>query len=250
MAVHYVSSRLENVEIFTEEDIVKLRLHASKHPFSSLTSIPRWKEESAIDFAYTSAQIEGNTYTRAETITLLKEGITAGGKSFYEATMIVNLRDTYMMVLERAADIVVDPLEGIRTIHKSLMKGLLPEDQLGSTRKTTNARIGGSEYIPPNGVQYIEKQATRVFENLEKTTDTFSASIYAACNLSYIQFFEDGNKRTSRVFQNAVLIAANLPPLQFPVTMNSQYIEAQLTYYEEGDYSFHRCFMMDAFGNA
>ena len=250
MTIHYVSSRLENIDIFTEEDVAKLRQHASAHPLSKLINSPRWKEESAIDFTYTSAQIEGNTYTRADTITLLKEGITAGGKSFYEATMIVNLRDTYKMLLEKAGDIVADPLRGIRTIHKSLMKGLLPEDQLGSTRKTTNARIGGSEYVPPNGVKYIEKQAARVFENLEKTTDTFSASIYAACNLSYIQFFEDGNKRTSRVFQNAVLMAANLPPLQFPVTMNSQYIEAQLTYYEEGDYSFHRGFMMEAFRNA
>jgi Fic family protein len=249
MTIHYVSSRLENVDIFTEEDIAKLRQHASAHPLLTLTSSPRWKEESAIDFTYTSAQIEGNTYTRAETITLLIEGITAGGKSFYDATMILNLHDTYKMLLDRALDIVANPLEGIRTIHKSLMKGLLPKDQLGSTRKTTNTRIGGSEYIPPNGVQYIEKQAARVFENLGKTTDAFSASIYAACNLSYVQFFEDGNKRTSRVFQNAVLIAANLPPLQFPVTMNSQYVEALLTYYEEGDYSLHRGFLMEAFRN-
>lgn len=250
MTIHYVSSRLQNVDIFNQEDIAKLRQHASTHPLSKLASSPRWKEESAIDFTYTSAQIEGNTYTRADTITLLKEGITAGGKSFYEATMIVNLRDTYKMLLEKAADIVADPLEGIRAIHKSLMKGLLAEDQLGSTRKTTNARIGGTEYIPPNGVQYIEKQAARLFENLEKVSDPFSASIYAACNLSYIQFFEDGNKRTSRVFQNAVLMAGDLPPLQFPVSMNSQYVEAQLMYYEQGDYSFHRGFMMEAFKNA
>lgn len=250
MTIHYVNSRLENVDIFTEEDVVKLRQHASTHPLSGLTSSPRWKEESAIDFAYTSAQIEGNTYSRADTISLLKEGIMAGGKGFHEAAMIMNLRDTYKMLLEKAADIVADPLESMRAIHKSLMKGLLPEGQLGATRKTTNAMIGGSQYIPPNGAHYIEKQAARIFENIGKTTDPFSASVYAACNLSYIQFFEDGNKRTSRVFQNAVLMAADLPPLQFPVTMNSQYIEAQLTYYEEGDYSFHRGFMMQAFRNA
>lgn len=250
MTVHYVSVRLENVEVFPEEDVAKLRLHASTHPFSKLAIIPRWKEESAIDFAYTSAQIEGNSYTRADTIALLKKGITAAGKSAYEATMIVNLRDTYKMLLERSTDIVADPLHGIRSLNRSLMKGLLPEGQLGATRKTTNTMIGGTEYIPPNSVQYIEKQAARIFENLGKTSDPFSASVYAACNLSYIQFFEDGNKRTSRVFQNAILMAADLPPLQFPVSMNSQYLEAQLTYYEEGDYSFHRGFMMEAYRNA
>ena len=250
MPFHYVSARLDNVDVFRDEEVAELRERAEEHPLSKLTGSPRWKEESAIDFTYTSAQIEGNTYSRADTITLLKTGRTAGGKAFSEAQMIMNLRDTYAMVLERAAAFVADPLPGIRDIHRSLMHGLLPDEQLGATRKTRNARIGGSDYIPPDGVAYLEEEASRLFANLGKTSDTFSASLYAACNLSYLQFFEDGNKRTSRVFQNAILMAADLPPVQFPVSMNSAYIEAQLRYYEQGDYLMHRGFMLEAYRSA
>lgn len=250
MPLHYLSAHLGNVDVFRDAEVVELRRHAEEHPLRHLIASPRWKEESAIDFAYTSAQMEGNTYSRADTITLLKTGRTAGGKAFSEAQMIMNLRDTYAMVLDRADALVADPVAGIRDVHRSLMHGLLPDDQLGATRKTRNARIGGSEYIPPDGVVYLEKEASRLFANLGKTSEAFSASLYAACNLSYLQFFEDGNKRTSRVFQNAILMAADLPPVQFPVSMNNTYIEAQLGYYERGDYLMHRGFMLEAYRSA
>lgn len=37
-------------------------------------------EEVMVDFVYTSAKIEGNTYDRIDTDNLLRMGVTAGGK--------------------------------------------------------------------------------------------------------------------------------------------------------------------------
>lgn len=250
MTIRYVPSRLESVEVFREKELAELRLCADSHPLPSLLSNPRWKEESAIDFAYTSAQIEGNTYTRAETITLLKMGRTAGGKSFTEAQMIVNLRDAYALLLDRAHELVNEGLGGLRQLHQVLMRGILPDSELGSTRKTKSARIGGTEYMPPDGEGYIEKQAGILFGQLGHASNAFDASLYAACNLSYLQIFEDGNKRTSRAFQNALLLAAGLPPVQFPISMIEAYIDAQLVYYETGDYLMHRGFMLEAYRNS
>jgi Fic family protein len=250
MTIQFVPARLDAMHVFSEEEAVLLTAHAQQHPLNQLLANPRWKEESAIDFAYTSAQIEGNTYSRADTITLLKMGRTAGGKTFGEAQMILNLREAYDMILERAQEIVSNPLGGIRGLHKLLMHGLLPEESLGATRKTKGVMIGGSDYVPPDGVRFLEQQAVRIFENTKTIPDPFSASLYAACNLSYLQFFEDGNKRTSRVFQNAVLIAAGLPPVQFPASMAGQYIECQLNYYEHGDYGLHRGFVVEAYTSA
>ncbi|WP_454914417.1 Fic family protein [Variovorax gossypii] len=250
MSINYVPSRLEAVEVFRENELAELHLCAQRNPLSLLLRNPRWKEESAIDFAYTSAQIEGNTYSRAETITLLKMGRTAGGKSFLEAQMIVNLRDAYAMILADAHEIVAAGVGGLRKVHATLMRGILPEDQLGATRRTTRVRISGSEYVPPDGVSYLEKQAGAIFTALGRASDPFDASVYAACNLSYLQLFEDGNKRSSRVFQNAILIAADLPPIQFPLSMIEAYIDAQLVYYESGDYLMHRGFVLEAYRGA
>jgi Fic family protein len=123
---------LDIVDVFRAEEVDELRRCAEAHPFVKLHGRPRWKEESAIDFAYTSAQLEGNTYTRGDTIALLKAGRTAGGKAFAEAQMIVNLREAYEMCVDRAISIVAEPLAGIRQIHRSLMQGMLPEDRLAS----------------------------------------------------------------------------------------------------------------------
>lgn len=248
--IHYVPARLDCFHVFNDEEIQELFRRAHENPLSSLLTNPRWREESAIDFAHTSAKIEGNTYTRADTITLLKMGQTAGGKLFQEAQMILNLREAYDMVLHRSQWIFNNPLDAIRVLHRLLMKGLLPEEHLGATRKTRGVLIGGSTYVPPDGVNFLEKQVARIFENIPKIGDPFSASLYAACNLSYLQFFEDGNKRTSRVFQNAVLIAAGLPPVHFPASMSGQYVESQLNYYEHGDYGLHRGFMYQAYASA
>jgi Fic family protein len=56
--------------------------------------------------------------------------------------------------------------------------------------------------VPPDGEGYIEQQAGILFSQLGHAANAFDASLYAACNLSYLQIFEDGNKRTSRAFQN------------------------------------------------
>jgi len=250
MTIYYVPSRLKSVEVFRGSELAALRLGAERHPLSSLLSNPRWKEESAINFAYTSAQIEGNTYTRDETITLLKMGRTARGKSFIETQMIMNLRDAYVLVLDRPHELVNDGLLGLRQLHQVLMRDILPDSELGATRKTKGARIGGTEYSPPDGEGYVEKQAGILFSRLRHAANAFDASLYAACNLSYLQIFEDGNKRTSRAFQNALLLAASLPPVQFPISMIEAYIEAQLVYYESGDYLMHRGFMLEAYRNS
>jgi len=191
MTIDYAPSHLESVEVFRENELAELRLCAEIHPLSSLLSNPRWKEESAIDFACTSARIEGNTYTRGEAITPMKMGRTAGGTSFIEAQMIVNLRDAFAMLLERAEKLVNEGLSGLRQLHRVLMRGILPDSELGATRKTKGARIGGTTYIPPDSESFIDEQAGILFRRLGHAANAFDASLYAACNLSYLQIFED-----------------------------------------------------------
>jgi hypothetical protein len=74
---------------------------------------------------------QGNTYTRGESIELLKTGRTAGGKAFAEAQMIGNLGEVYEMCVERATSILAEPLARIRLIHRRLMRGMLLDDRLG-----------------------------------------------------------------------------------------------------------------------
>lgn len=53
-----------------------------------------------MDFIHTSAKIEGNTYDKNDTLTLLEYRRTAGGKKYCDAKMILNLRDAYELFIK------------------------------------------------------------------------------------------------------------------------------------------------------
>ncbi len=97
-----------------------------------------------IDFIYTSAQIEGNTYSKAETIALIEYGRTAGGKLWSEAMMIQNLKKAFNYVNDQ--DLKFN-LENIKNIHFILSDQLVLDSERGNIRNK-EVKIGGSSYIP------------------------------------------------------------------------------------------------------
>lgn len=245
--MHYQPSRLFNHDIFSEEELKCLHEIAGGSPLSSLVTSQRWKEESAIDFVFTSAQIEGNTYTRADTISLLKIGKTANDKRYTDAVMIMNLRAAYDYILKHAQLVLSDPAGELSRYHSMLMRGLLSDAELGAARKTRSTMIGGSTYQPLSGTDSLLKERAILFAQLEEIPDPFAKAIYASTNLSYLQFFEDGNKRVSRIFQNAILMANDLAPVLFPVSAIKDYLDAILFYYDHGDPVMNRAFMLQAY---
>lgn len=72
----------------------------------------------------------------------------------------------------------------------------------------------------------------------------FSKNLLANLLLSYIQVFEDGNKRTSRIVANAVLIAWDYCPLSFRSVSEEDYKKAILVFYEQNNlYPFKSLFL-------
>lgn len=57
-------------------------------------------DDIGIKFVYGSAKLENNQYNLIETLDLLKNGQTAGGKSFSDAVMILNLRDSFNLLIK------------------------------------------------------------------------------------------------------------------------------------------------------
>src|ERR1035437_1027216 len=97
--MQYNPSFVGHRPILTDED--KLWLHglASKVSLAQFRSDARSYEETIVDFVYTSAKIEGNTYDRIDTDNLLRLGVTAGGKRYSDAIMLINLRDGFGRVM-------------------------------------------------------------------------------------------------------------------------------------------------------
>lgn len=204
-----------NIPILTNSQIKQLDSINKNYPLSEFLSNNRMIEEMGIDFIHSSAKVEGNTYDRFDSLTLLKYGVTAGGKKFSDAQAILNIRDAYndMLKVEEGVSIGL-----IKDFQHTLSKNLLTSNQQGVT-------FSGDEKL---------QQILDAYESIECQ---YSAAIYLHLNICYLQYFEDCNKRTARQLQNTSLILDGKLPLLFSEASVANYTKTVIKYYETGDSS-------------
>ena len=65
-------------------------------------------------------------------------------------------------------------------------------------------------------------------------------AVFLHCNLAYLQFFLDCNKRVARLVQSAALVANNLTPLFLSEARIPAYLDAIVAYYETGNYELYK----------
>ena len=76
MMIEYNPAFLEKKPIFSANELDYLDSLQKDMALEYFLESKSLNEKFGFDFIYTSAQIEGNTYTKAETLSLLEMGIT------------------------------------------------------------------------------------------------------------------------------------------------------------------------------
>ena len=229
--------------ILTAEEKAQLAALARRYPLATFRADTRNYDELAVDFVYTSAKIEGNTYDRLDTDNLLRLGITAGGKRYSDAVMLLNLRHAFEHVMQTEAHTRLD-MDYLGNLHHMLMDGLLPAHEQGIVR-TSPVSISGPRYRPPADPLQLRTEAKYILEQADQYRDPFEQAIYLHCNLAYLQYFRDGNKRTARLMQTAALVRGVVMPLFFHDSLIERYQRATVHYYESGDYAPYIAFVKD-----
>jgi hypothetical protein len=84
-------------------------------------------------------------------------------------------------------------------------------------------------------------------EKLNRIYNPFEQSFFSLVQLSYLQAFEDANKRTARLVSNIPLVKNNLNPLSFADVERDAYVKALLGIYEMTDVSLLRDLYMWAY---
>ncbi len=130
---------LDNLHILNPQQ--KQELDSLSFNFSDFATMQGCIEKLRFDFIYSSAQIEGNTYNKLDTLTLLEEGLTARGK-YSDAKMILNLRNAFDVILKE--DLTIS-LETCQNLHAILSQELVISSNCGVMR---NHNIMGTSYLP------------------------------------------------------------------------------------------------------
>ena len=110
---------------------------------------------------------------------------------------------------------------------------------LNAERNIRKTRVGisGTNYKPPDNDFQIRDAMTLACKVINARANVFEKALLAILLLSYIQPFADGNKRTSRIVGNAILIANGYCPLSFRTVDSLKYKEAVLLFYEQNNIS-------------
>lgn len=184
-----------------------------------------------IDLSWASSQLEGNTYSRLDTLELIEHGKAAQGKAVLETQMILNHKAAIELLVENTDTAQLNRYT-LMNVHSALAENLLPNPADEGRIRQHAVDIGKSVYRPLSVPQQIDAMLDLLLEKVNQIQDPFEQSFFMLVHLPYLQPFADINKRTSRLAANLPLFRANLCPLTFLDVPEQAYSRATLGLYE------------------
>ncbi len=187
-------------------------------------------EQLLIDLSWHSSRLEGNRISLPDTKALFEHG--RGDLSDPDVTMLLN----HKQAIEFMVDAV--PEQGltvpvVRNLHGLLMQGLLCDPLAAGSIRRRIVTIAGSVYHPLHAPSLLEQMLNEIVARARLIRNPVEGAFFLWVNLAYLQPFEDGNKRTSRLAANLPFLLHNCAPLSFLEVEQSDYAYAILGVYEQ-----------------
>jgi len=186
-------------------------------------------EQLLIDLSWSSSQLEGNRYSLLATEELFKNGTTS---SDIDTVMLLNHKQAIEFLVDAVPESgLTGPV--ISNLHAILMHDLLSDQEgLGAIRRKI-VNIAGTTYTPLQSSFLLEEMFGIIIEKARQIKNPVESAFFLWVNLAYLQPFEDGNKRTSRLAANIPLIIYNSAPLSFLDADAKSYAYAMMGVYEK-----------------
>lgn len=185
-------------------------------------------KKSIVDNIYHSARLEGCNVTFPDTQTIL-DGISVANIKMSDVECILNLRDAWKYLIAN----IKKPfnLEFIRKINELVARN---ESLEWGTLRTGTVRIGGTDYQPaiPEKEKVIGELNTIL--NIKGVTERAIRYFLWACRS---QLFWDGNKRTSTLCANKILIFEGRGILSIKENHLLEFNKRLTEFYNSNDYS-------------
>jgi len=218
--------------IFSPEELKKFE-DATAEYTRRTTDLPpaiekRELERLIIELSWKSSKIEGNTYTLLDTEKLILENKEASGHARSEAQMILNHKNAFNFVRENTSFFKTLSQAHIEELHTILIKDL----NVGMGLRKRVIGIVGSIYQPLDNLYQVQEGLEALTAVITRMQTPYGKALVALLGISYLQPFEDGNKRTARLLANAILLAYGCAPLSYRSVEESEYREAMLVFYE------------------
>lgn len=122
-------------------------------------------------------------------------------------------------------------LRNMEDVHALLI------DNLGVNKGLRKNIVGitGTAYRPLDNQFQIKEAVEKMIETINALSHPLEKALAFILLISYVQPFEDGNKRTARLIGNAILMAHNFCPLSYRSVDEAEYKKAVLLFYERNN---------------
>ncbi|OGI94465.1 hypothetical protein A3A03_02825 [Candidatus Nomurabacteria bacterium RIFCSPLOWO2_01_FULL_40_18] len=222
----------KNLFSVKEKEMLDVTTGRYREKIKSVSPVGQMKEleRFVIELSWKSSKIEGNTYTLLDTERLLREGIPAEGHTPDETAMIINHKKAFSFILENIKEMRTNGITVpfIEKVHELLVADLKVKRGLRSGL----VGIIGTKYKPLDNKYQIKEALEGLCTAVNRMEGVFTKAFAVLVGISYIQPFEDGNKRAARLLCNAVLLSSNYAPLSYRSVDEINYRESILVFYE------------------
>ena len=154
-----------------------------------------------VDNIYSNARMEGINVTFPQTQTIL-EGVNVPNLKIHEIQVILNLRDAWNYVINNVEEKI--DLSFICRVNEFVARN---ESLEWGKLRTGKVTISGTDYIPE--IPKIEKVNEEIIKILNIKNATERAIEYMLFGMKS-QLFWDGNKRTSTIIANKIMIESGV----------------------------------------
>lgn len=215
----------------SRQELARLHAAGGERRLDGSTYARAIAQKLLVDLSYASSALEGNTYSYLDTQVLIEFGQAAEGKQASETQMILNHKEAILYLVENIDDIIIDARE-LKTLHALLARGLLADpNAVGGVRRRM-VDIGGSAYVPMANPHQLEEELSLIAQKAAEIDEPFEQSMFLMVFLSYLQAFEDVNKRAARLACNIPLLKGGIAPLSFMEMDKTAYVRGLLSVYE------------------
>jgi Fic family protein len=178
-----------------------------------------------LEITYTSNAIEGNTLTASETMQVIEQGITIGGKPLKDHMEAIDHYEAirYVRVLARQGTVITET--DVRTLHGLVVKRSASEiaGRYADQGRFVLTETGRHAFPSPAEVPALMGDFAGW---LAAAPDTPATAFTAHRRLVDIHPFNDGNGRTARLLMNLVLLRGGYPPVAVRPEDRPAYVRA------------------------
>jgi Fic family protein len=175
--------------------------------------IDKLSEYFTVEWTYTSNAIEGNSLDRAETLAVLKDGVTIGGKPLKDHLEAINHKKAIDYINEIFTKVEPITQNGIKYIHSIVLRDI--NDRYAGRYRDVDVIIVGAKHMPPlpDKVPGLMSELSSWLVERQDKNDLHPVEFAALAHYKLVNIhpFIDGNGRTSRLLMNLILLKYGYP---------------------------------------